>query len=54
MLFGQSDKPTELSYAQTSKTFPEIVDFKSSRTLLKNSGRFLQKPDIEDCKCGQD
>ena len=35
MLFGQSDKPTELSYAQTSKTFPEIVDFKSSKNIIE-------------------
>ena len=35
MLFGQSDKPTELSYAQTSKTFPEIVDFKSSKNKIE-------------------
>ena len=35
MLFGQSDKPTELSYAQTPKTFPEIVDFKSSKNIVE-------------------
>ena len=35
MLFGKSDKPTELSYAQTSKTFPEIVDFKSSKNIIE-------------------
>ena len=31
-------------------TFPKIVDLFLRRTLLKNSGRILEKADTDNCK----